>query len=256
MRIGRIGWIWPGRIMQATREHVPSTSVLHVRYAVDPERPWRGLSPLAVASLAGRLSAETVAALADESSGPRGSFLPLPKTDGEDDTVAQLKADIRKLGGALAIVESMADKWGTGEGASRSDWDQKRLGADPPDALVDLARHASDEVYAACGVSSSLFSSADGTAQREAWRRLLFSTIAPLGRIVENELRVKLDTPDLRLTWNELRASDLAGRARAFQSQWSALGWKSAKLPDLPDSWRKNNGANALHRHQQPGGDS
>ena len=57
-----------------------------------------------------------------------------------------------------------------------------------------------------------------GPAQREAWRRLLFSTIAPLGRIVENELRVKLDTPDLRLTWNELRASDLAGRARAFQS--------------------------------------
>ena len=50
----------------------------------------------------------------------------------------------------------------------------------------------------------------------------MFGVIAPLGRQVENELRVKLDEPGLRLIWDELRASDLAGRARAFQSMVTA----------------------------------
>ena len=57
-----------------THYGVPSAGVVHVRYAVDPADPWRGVGPVQVASLAGRLSAETAAALADESSGPRGSL--------------------------------------------------------------------------------------------------------------------------------------------------------------------------------------
>ena len=43
------------------------------------------------------------------------------------------------------------------------------------------------------------------------------STIGPLGRIILTELRAKL-APDLDVGWNELRASDVQGRARAFQS--------------------------------------
>ena len=46
---------------------VGAESVVHVRYAVEASRPWRGLSALMVASLAGRLSSETAQALADES---------------------------------------------------------------------------------------------------------------------------------------------------------------------------------------------
>ena len=89
--------------------------------------------------------------------------------------------------------------------------------------MVSLAAHASNEVFAACGLSPSLFTErGDGTAQREAWRRALFGVIAPLGRTVEAELREKLDAPDLILGWDELRASDLAGRARAFQSMVGA----------------------------------
>ena len=54
-------------------------------------------------------------------------------------------------------------------------------------------------------------------ALREAWRLALFSLIAPLGHLVESELQIKID-PSISLSWVELRASDLAGRARAFQS--------------------------------------
>ena len=45
----------------------------------------------------------------------------------------------------------------------------------------------------------------------------LFSVIAPLGRKVQTELAAKLDG-GLTIGWQELRASDLRGRARAFQS--------------------------------------
>ena len=38
-----------------------------------------------------------------------------------------------------------------------------------------------------------------------------------MGKMVESELRTKLDD-EVSLSWQELRASDLSGRARAFQS--------------------------------------
>ena len=39
----------------------------------------------------------------------------------------------------------------------------------------------------------------------------------PLGLIVQHELQTKLET-EITISWEELRASDLSGRARAFQS--------------------------------------
>ena len=206
---------------QTTLKGVPADSVVHVRYASDPDTPWRGIGPLASASLAGKLSAETVAALADEASGPRGHLLPVPRVDGDDDTMTAFKGEIKALKGTIGIVESQADDWASGE-RKRTDWDTRRLGASPPESLVDLAKHSSFEVYAACGLSPALFDNSDGTGQREAWRRALFGVVAPLGKIAESELRLKLEAPDLRLTWDELRASDLQGRARALQSMTGA----------------------------------
>ena len=53
-----------------TIDYAPAASVLHFRYAADAATPWRGNGPVEVAALAGRLSTETVRALAEESSGP------------------------------------------------------------------------------------------------------------------------------------------------------------------------------------------
>ena len=76
---------------------------------------------------------------------------------------------------------------------------------------------ARSQALGALGLNEALFSGADSAALRESWRLALFSLIAPLGSLVESELRAKLD-PSITLSWKELRASDLAGRARAFQS--------------------------------------
>ena len=91
----------------------------------------------------------------------------------------------------------------------------ERLGAEPPTALVELFRLSREDVLSACGINPSLVMDAQGTAQREAYRQFLFGTVAPLGRMVASELSAKLDTPVV-LDWDELRASDIAGRARAF----------------------------------------
>ena len=85
-----------------------ATDLLHVRYAVDPETPWRGHGPLQVAADTGRLSAEVLSALADEASTSRGQFLPLPAT-GEN--TAQLEIDIKKGRGAMLTTDTTADAW-------------------------------------------------------------------------------------------------------------------------------------------------
>ena len=96
---------------------------------------------------------------------------------------------------------------------------QKRFGPSPPDGLVKLLGTASMEVMAACGLSPSLFLDGDGTGKREAWRQALFGTIQPLGKLVETELRNKLDAPDLKISPGlSCAPSDLQARARSFKN--------------------------------------
>ena len=112
-----------------TYEHVEPSGILHFTYAVEPGRPWRGLGPLTVASLAGKLSSETVAALGDEASGPRGSLISTP-VDGEDESVQELKRDLATLGGRAALVEG--GDWDNVGGGRMQSWGKTRIGADPP----------------------------------------------------------------------------------------------------------------------------
>ena len=206
----------PSRL--TTLEPVPANGMVHIRLQSDPEQPWRGVSPLASAAIAGRLSAETMQALADEASGPRGFLLPSP-VDGGDPSISALKSDIRKLRGKVALVESQSAGWAADGAQTRpkGDWEARRLGAAPGAALIDQADLASREVYAACGIPLSVVTDSEGTGQREGFRRLLHSTIMPLAEIVSEELSNKFEAA-ISLSFDGLFAADLAGRARAFQS--------------------------------------
>ena len=57
--------------------------------------------------------------------------------------------------------------------------------------------------------------------------------VKSLGKMVESELQSKLED-SVTLSWQELRASDLSGRARAFQSWWAAA-WKLSGRRAWPD---------------------
>ena len=197
---------------------VPYGQVLHFRHAVDPARPWCGISPLTVARLTGRLHAETESALADESAGPRGHLLPTPpfEHDAEDEAAADPtsapRATIAALRGRVAVVA--AGTWGRDEAdRPRQDFTPKRLGANPPDALASLRSDTASAILSACGIPPALFDPrADGTAQREAVRRFYAGTVQPMARKVEAELTRKLDA-EVRLRFEAAAFADYVGRA-------------------------------------------
>ena len=194
----------------------PGAGVLHFRFASDPRRPWEGIAPLSWASSTGRLSGALEQALAGEAAGPFGHVIPTPDV-ATDRT--ELKADLDKLRGGIKLVETTASGWGESRAAAPAgDWTQRRIGADPPASVVSLRSDAAAAVLAACGVPPPLVAPGDGTAAREAWRRFLHGTIHPLGEVVAEEAARKLAVPDLSLSFDRLFASDLSGRARAFQS--------------------------------------
>ena len=209
---------------------VPWAGVVDVKYQVDRVRPWWGLSPLAAAHEAGRLSAEVTSALADGESGARGALMPLP-SDGQSPTMAKLKVDLQNLRGGLAIVESVNEMSpGSASSAPQDDWKARRIGATPPAAEVELLARAFTESLGACGVPPALFSErSDGTAQRESFRRYLHSTLDPMARLISAELSEKLEV-DVDVDLSAIHAADVQGRARAWRS---LVGREATMTPEV-----------------------
>ena len=113
-------WVYrvdlPGPSVTASRRY-PAASVVHVRFAVHPSSPWRGVSPLAWATSTGKLGAFLENRLGEESSGPVGYLLSVP-SEGGDENLEGLRSDLANLGGGVSIVETTAGGWGEGRGAA------------------------------------------------------------------------------------------------------------------------------------------
>ena len=207
----RIDMAGPSRTRTISR---PAEAVIHCRINVDPSRPWRGQSPIRTASLSAKLAAAAEKALAIESAISPARIAPIPTPDkAQRDNYN----DALKSGGIVTVEASTIVPGASGqEPASR--WLPQAVGPDPTAPLVQLRSDASRELLVACGVPTELFSEADGTGKREAWRQFLFSTVSPMAREVQAELGHKLNVPGLSINFDSLFASDLSGRARAFQS--------------------------------------
>ena len=200
---------------------VPGDSILHNRYGCDVRRPWRGCSPLVSAAEtlrgASNIEAATAAEFAFElkqlvtpdslkQDMPGG---PVIKTEPENkalaDSLAQALAHPAPMVGSNVIVPPEAVKLA-------------RLGPEPPESYEGLRTVLERSVFMACGIPPALLDPrAAGNASREAYRQFVASTVAPLGRLLEYELRVKLDA-GAAVRFDELRSSDLTARARAFSS--------------------------------------
>ena len=201
---------------------LPGASVLHFRYAVDPSRPWTGVSPIQWARLTAAGLANLEAMVTSEAGSPFGYLLPVPSEveDDVDDPNAALRADLAGARGRTLIVgDPSLDIENAGQlraGAYRS---VARFGANPPSSVEGLRGETGRDVLAACGLSSALFNqSSDGTARREAYRQALHVGVRPVVRLMAAELQAKLDAPDLALDMSELHAADVAGRARSFKA--------------------------------------
>lgn len=203
----------------------PSTSVevtmrgpelLHFTWATEPGRPWAGVGPLAGASLTAEVLAESEGHLRDESKAPRGTVF--PQTEDNETALRNLTDKLKGLAGGIALVQSTRSQASTMGAAPLKDWEPQRYGFNAPATLEAARTRAGRDVLAACGVPVEMVEVADGTGQREAYRRFLHTTLEPIGRRIASEIRAKHDAPGFALDFRPLFASDLAGRARAFQS--------------------------------------
>ena len=187
----------------------PASAVIHCRYATLPAEPWRGVSPLAAETT--QLAATLESELRKELAINPAHVLPLPPSADRDKLAADLKIS------ALAIVDAQGPSFG-GNPQGGAQWHVIRIGPAPPPALIELRKTVNSTLLAACGVPIELLDRTDGAGRREAWRQFLHSSVGPVARSVSAELAAKLDAPNLELNFDSLFASDLSGRARAFQS--------------------------------------
>lgn len=204
------------QIEAASRQYVvPADRVFHAAWNLDITTG-RGVAPLANARVLADLVRKLEGSMSDEAGAAVGYLLPLP-SDGDGGNIESLKKDLAALKGRIAVVETTRGGWGEGQsGAPRRDYQLERMGANVPDGNVALYIAATEAALNACGYPVQLAQKSDGTAQREAWRRYLHGTVAPLGRLVAAEAaRIGLA---IDVDWDNLFASDIQGRARAFQS--------------------------------------
>ena len=220
----------------STTWRVPWSSVVYAQWGAPTARPYHGLAPSTWAAQTARLHANAERALADEAGGPVAQLLPVPQDggDGDEDTdaLASLKADIGAAKGKALLVETTAAAWGEGRAvAPTTDWKQQRMGAHPPEALVNLSEAAFLRVLAAAGVPPSLFVDADGTAQREALRRWHMGVVRPLAKALEHELSEKFGVP-VKLAFDNY-ARDLVSRAQVFAKLIAAEGVSVEKALEI-----------------------
>ena len=197
-----------------TRRPLRSDAVLHLFYARGALNPWLGISPIEASSTTRKLLDNLEIRLAQEAGGAVGAVIPVPNVQ----ATTQLQTDLRALKGEVTLTESTAAGWGAGQtGAPSADYPVRRIGANPPSTLPELRRQAEESVLAACGVPVSVLGGATATAARESFRQFLHGTIQPVADGVAAQLGAHFET-QLSFDFSKLFASDLSGRARAFQS--------------------------------------
>ena len=205
----------------------PAASVLHMRWLVDPARPWAGVSPLQRAADTGTLSAWLEKRLSEEASGPVGSFLPVAKFDADPDVdldadnaadpLAAFRADIGNARGQVLAVESSMAAADSPGSAPRKDFVVQRFGADPPRDLVELRSRVCLDIGAACGVPRALLDgSTSGQAMREAWRQFVATSVDGLARRLEAQIAAQVGV-EVAFDTSTLGGRDVLARSSAFR---------------------------------------
>ena len=205
-----------GRLVhQISYDHDMVNQILF-RYTTDPATG-RGIGPLGRATGLNSLLVSLEQSLSKEASGIVGYLLPIP-SDGNDESIAELKSDLKSLSGQTAVVETTSGGWDSGRIASpQRDFVPRRLGPAFPENNIKLYRNVQVAVLAACGVPTEIVDETPhGTTAREAWRRFLHATLQPMGKVIS--IQAAEFGYDVAFNFDDLMASDVTGRARAFGS--------------------------------------
>ena len=199
---------------------IPASEVLHLKWSVDPSRPWCGVSPMMASALTNRLCGSLEARQGEESAAPVGAILPMSRgpqdPDDDEDPLTQLRADLRQIGGRTILTET---QMATGDRATSpmSDYGMKRLGGSIPASMTALRSDVGMDVARACGVPLSLVEKlATGTGAREGYRRFCNSAASAAANLIVDEIEAKLGVT-VAFDLSAAYGSDLVGRSSAVQ---------------------------------------
>ena len=192
---------------------LPAASVVHIRYAPDPSRPWVGRSPMTLAIDTTRAAGLLETATAGELNFTQRQVLTPRRNQGDYSVADSLGPEtIQK------IVTAFTEHTNAGCFVIPADVEPRRLGPEPPDSFPLLRDRLENSILAMHGIPPALvFEGGTGVAMREAFRQVLHSLLRPLGLLVVEELKLKLD-PAAAMSFDALRAGDITGSARAFGS--------------------------------------
>ena len=104
---------------------------------------------------------------------------------------------------------------GTGSPITEA-WKQHRLGPVFTESEIQVRADIEKSLMACYGIPSSLIDPRAAAGSREGFRQFLHGTLRPIAEIVAEELARKLDEPDLQFHFEDLAASDITGRAKAY----------------------------------------
>lgn len=190
---------------------LPWERVLLFEWAHEPAVPWTPSGPLQFASLTSVLAGNAEQALSHETNTPVGNVVEIP-SDGKGATeYADASAALKNAAGRIWFSETL--KVGDRGLEPDASWKQKHIGPMPTEALVEVGKDAFNRCLAAMGVPTDLFAGGGNSqGQREAARRCHLNLIVPLSRMIERELRDKVDDA-IRLK-HETYFVDMVGRSQ------------------------------------------
>ena len=199
----------------------PSEAVCHFTWSTASGVPWKGISPLA--TLSGEALAGLEQTIGYEAGISTGQVVLIPQA-GENTGAQALRDSIQKLKGKTAVLDVELASFQESTGGGSRGFTTLRLGPDFGAATAAIRQQLNQAVLAACGIPAALNQpDSGGSAVREAFRQFLHSTVQPIGARIAAQLTEKLEpeTP-FSLTFDDLFAADISGRARAYGSLTAA----------------------------------
>lgn len=197
---------------------VPAGGAAHFLYLPNARLPWTADAPWERAPMLASLAVEVEAALRDEARQPVQALIPAPLGMSEP-AKADMRARVLDRRQLATFVETQMSGFGAGRAAApQADYGIKRFKPDPAAPLVSLCKDVPGQVGVLYGIPVVMTTGTGSeTIVREAYRRFIATTIAPLARMVGDVLTAALELP-VELDLGPLRSRDVAGIARAVSA--------------------------------------
>lgn len=171
--------------------------VVHAQHGYEPSRPWEGVAPWARCQLSSELLAGIERGLKSELARQPRYALPVPSDPGDDsykDWKSQLSGS---KPGALVIGKTFSGASASGLGQTpRGDWDEKRLGPNPPASVTDLRGNVQASILFSMGIDPAVLATDPASgALKEAQRTFVSGPATSLAAMLAEELSAKLEVP-------------------------------------------------------------